>query len=128
MATTTKGIRLAPSELARVQYLRASYPETTTEAELIKLATVRGLMLLESEVAASGGGLPTGVTEADLASVILPRILPTVLWLARMGRLDLAGVTSSVPSRHTPDRRDDEPGDLDLGAAQDISDLGSDFL
>jgi len=132
-ATTSKGVRLTPRELERVQRLRAFYPEAASESDLLKLATVRGLMLMEAEVTASGGGLPAGMTEDDLAAVILPRILVAVTWLARLGRLPLvlASASAITPSNAvTTDSigEHDQLETLDLTAADDIGGLGGDFL
>lgn len=130
-ATTTKGVRLTPKELERVNRLRAFYPEASSESELIKLATVRGLLLLEAEVAASGGGISTGMTEGDLASVILPRILPALTWLSRLGRLPhLLAAPITHSNSVTGDRIEPEDAhdELDLSAAGDIGELGGDFL
>ena len=134
-ATTSKGVRLTPRELERVHRLRAFYPEAASESDLLKLATVRGLMLMEAEVTASGGGLPAGMTEDDLAAVILPRILVAVTWLARLGRLPLLvasanarAITSSNAVTTDSIGEHDQLETMDLTAADDIGGLGGDFL
>jgi len=134
-ATAPKSVRYSADELARLGRLRRFYPEADNEADMIRFATQRGLVLMEAEVAAVGGGMPKGMTEDDLASIILPRILAALTWLSRLGRLPflVSGsgmqsntVTSDSIGLQTPDH---EPLDeLDLSAADDIGGLGGDFL
>lgn len=129
--TFVKSVRLQPSEVARFARLKRFFPEAASESDLIKLATVRGLALLEAEVAASGGGLPQGVAEDDLAAVILPRILPALTWLVRLGRLPYLFAGAPLPVvGHQTDRtgQSDALDPIDLRAAADIDGLGGDFL
>ncbi len=144
--TTSKGVRLTPHELERLNRLRPFFPEAATEAEMIRFATQRGLALMEAEVAASGGGMPSGIREEDLATIILPRIIVTVLWLTRIGRLD--GVAPAPVSGGTidattidattidattidadaPQETEEEAFVIDPSAAGDIDALGGEFL
>lgn len=133
--TSPKTVRYAQGELVRLDRLRQFYPEAANEADMIRLATQRGLVLMEAEVAASGGGLPKGMTEEMLASVILPRILSAVTWLARQGRFPQLFMTPVSHSDNVTGDRIEPPGnpedtldELDISAANDISDLGGDVL
>lgn len=129
--TSVKSVRLLPQEVERFARLKRFYPEAASESDMIKLATVRGLALLEAEVAASGGGVSKGMTEEDLAAVILPRILPALTWLARMGRIPHLFATPITDSnavicdRNEADTALDE---IDPSAADDIGGLGGDVL
>ncbi|WP_322489378.1 hypothetical protein [Chloroflexus sp.] len=134
-ATSPKNVRYSAADLARLDRLRQFYPEAANEADMIRLATQRGMVLMEAEVAAAGGGLPKGMTEDMLASVILPRILSALTWLAQQGRLPhvfVAPITS--PNTVTSDRLEHSEDEhesldkLDLGAINDIDQLGGDFL
>lgn len=134
-ATSPKNVRYSATDLARLDRLRQFYPEAANEADMIRLATQRGMVLMEAEVAAAGGGLPKGMTEDMLASVILPRILSALTWLARQGRLPHLFAAPVVSSNSVTDDRleretsDQDPLDeLDLGAISDIDQLGGDFL
>lgn len=129
--TSVKSVRLLPQEVERFARLKRFYPEAASESDMIKLATVRGLALLEAEVVASGGGVSKGMTEEDLASVILPRILPALTWLARMGRLPhLLAAPIPASKAVTDDRKeaDNALDEIDPNAADDIGGLGGDFL
>lgn len=130
--TTTKGIRLTPAELHRAARLRDFFPEVGEEAELHKLVFLRGLLLLEAEVAGAGGGTPPGISEAELGTIVLPRILAVLQLLGRLGKIPplLGAGDWSPPSL---EQRLDAPleqvdGAIDATAAQDIERIGSDFL
>ncbi len=130
-ATTPKSLRLSADDIERFARIQRYYPEAGSESELIKLAAIRGLSLMEAEVAGSGGGLPKGMTEEDLASVILPRILTVLTWLSRLGRLPhLFAAPIPASNAVTDDRKeaDNALDEIDPNAADDIGGLGGDFL
>jgi len=128
-ATTPKSLRLSADELARFARLQRYVPEATSESALLKLAALRGLALLEAEVAGAGGGVPPGMTEEEVASVILPRILTVVTWLARRGRLPMLGPAPAARPELAPDAEEHPAlAAIDPTAAADLDGLGGDLL
>jgi hypothetical protein len=127
--TTVKGIRLTAQEVRRAGRLRAFFPEAGEEADFNKLVYLRGLVLLEAEVAGAGGGLPPGQTEESLSTIILPRILSVLGLLGRVGKLPQ--VYPLVPPTERTETAGANEGELtiDPSAADDVAGLGGgDFL
>lgn len=127
--TMVKGLRLTPAELRRASRLRPFFPEAGTEADFTRLIYLRGLLLLEAEVAGAGGGAPPGQREADLAAIVLPRILAALQLLERAGRLPhpAGGPPPTTPGASAQGETVEPP--IDPQAADDVSGLGgSEFL
>lgn len=125
--TTVKGVRLTPQELKRAERVRGFYPEATEEAAFTRLVYLRGLLLIEAEVAAAGGGLPPGHSAASLAALAMPRVLPALQLLAAQGVLPGLVVVAGAPL--PPPAGDGELIDIEASAADDVADLGAaDFL
>lgn len=126
-----KSVRFGLEELRRLERLRRFFPEATNEADLIRIAFQRGLILMEAEVAGAGGGVADGLTEEQLAVIALPRMFSALNWLGRLGYLPHLAM---APPMSAPTRIADsvEPNvdtlAFDPAAADDIGGLGGDFL
>lgn len=88
--TQTKGIRLTEAEVARARALAPLHPAASSEAELLRVIFVRGLLVEEAGLAATGV-VPMGMTEAQLAAGVLAPVLAALQFLNRVMALAAPG-------------------------------------
>jgi hypothetical protein len=127
--TTPKTIRLTREELERVQDLLPHFPEASTEAELLRQATLLGLQVLAAQAPDLAGYAP-----AQLASLLRYRIV---------GALDLLIDQQALPALHRliaereqraalrareNEVETEEAPPIDEAVAEELSELGTDFL
>jgi hypothetical protein len=119
--TQTKGIRLTEAEVARARQLAPLHPSAASEAELLCIIFLRGLLLEEAGLAAMGV-LPAGLTEAQLAAGVLSPVLTALQFLNRAGVVGLAAPAAALEEVAA------SVEGLDEAAAEDVSGLGGAFL
>jgi hypothetical protein len=127
--TFPKTIRLTREELERVQDLLPHFPEASTEAELLRQATLLGLQVLAAQAPDLAGYAP-----AHLASLLRYRLV---------GALDLLIDQQALPALHRliaereqraaliareGEAETEEAPPIDEVVAEELSELGTDFL
>src|SRR5262245_23030875 len=81
--TVTKGIRLTEDELTRVRNLLPQYPECSSEAELLRQATLLGVYVLAAQ--AIGQPAHAGYQPGELVALLKYRVLPAIDFLFEQG-------------------------------------------
>src|SRR5919204_5630276 len=81
--TVTKGIRLTEDELAHVRNLIPQYPECSSEAELLRQATLIGVYVLAAQ--ATGHPAHGGYQPGELVALLKYRVLPAIDFLFEHG-------------------------------------------
>lgn len=116
MKTVPKGIRITRQEEQLVQRLLPCFPECTSEADMLRQGAVVGLHILAAQVEGLGGYKP-----AELVAMLKYRVLPAITFLVEHNALP-ALFCQQVPVA--------QPHALtvDDTAADDLADLGTDFL
>jgi hypothetical protein len=126
--TFPKTIRMTAEELERAQDLLPHHPEVSSEAELLRLATLLGLQVLAAQAPDLAGYDP-----AALAGLLRYRLV---------GALDLLIDQQALPTLHRliaereqraalhargSEAEAEEPP-INEAAAEELSELGTDFL
>jgi hypothetical protein len=131
--TTTKGVRLTDVELQRVEQLRAHFPEYSSDADLLRHATLLGVMVLATYVPQPEVPPYANYRPEDLVALLKPRLMPAIDFLIERGALP------KVFPRQTADDlqvraiagTQQEQGDevaIDEAVAGDLEGLGSHFM
>lgn len=131
--TTTKGVRLTDDELQRVEQLRAHFPEYSSDADLLRHATLLGVMVLATYVPQPEAPPYANYRPEDLVALLRPRLMPAIDFLIERGALP------RVFPRHAADdlqmraiaATQPEPDTevaIDEAVAGDLEGLGSGFM
>jgi len=128
--TVSKGIRLTEAELEHVRKLLPQYPECASEAELLRQATLIGLYVLAAQ--ATGQPAYGGYRPDELVALLKYRVLPAIDFLFEQDafpalyRLRAASSAGAEPS--TPEARGSTGTQIVAEAADELGDLGTDFM
>jgi len=131
--TTTKGVRLTEDELQRVEELRAHFPEHSSEAELLRHATLLGVMVLATHAPQPDQTPYANYRPDELVALLKPRLMPAIDFLVEHGALPRVFPMQAVDGLPTPamavtDQRQDDPPAIDEAIAGDLEGLGSGFM
>jgi len=131
--TTTKGVRLTNDELQRVEQLRAHFPEYSSDADLLRHATLLEVMVLATYVPQPEAPPYAHYGPDDLVALLKPRLMPAIDFLIEHGALP------NVFPRHAADDlqmraiagtqpEHDDAAAIDEAVAGDLEGLGSHFM
>lgn len=121
-----RSIRVPNQILEIADQLLPLFPEATSQADLLRLAVMRGIAFMQAEAAAAGHHLEVAQSKATLYRTLLP----VILWMAREGYFaDLFAVQAKEsPQGQQGKRGAPRSEDIDGQAADDMAGLGADFL
>lgn len=131
--TTTKGVRLTDDELQRVEQLRAHFPEHSSEAELLRHATLLGVMVLATHAPQPDQTPYVNYRPDDLVALLKPRLMPAIDFLIERGALPKVFPRQAADGLQlraiavTQQGQDDAPA-IDEAVAGHLEGLGSDFM
>jgi hypothetical protein len=122
-----RSIRVPHQILEIADRILPLFPEATSQADLLRLAVMRGISLMQAEAAAAGHNLDD---VAPLKATLYRTLLPVILWMVREGYFaDLFAVQAKdSPQGQQGKRGVPRSEDIDGQAADDMAGLGADFL
>ena len=131
--TTTKGIRLTEDELQRVEQLRAHFPEHNSAAELLRHATLLGVMVLATHAPQPEQTPYANYRPDELVALLKPRLMPAIDFLVEHGALlkvfpKQVGDGLPTPAMAVMHQGQDDPPAIDEAAAGHLEGLGSGFM
>jgi hypothetical protein len=123
------GLRITKQDEALLDGVRPLLPEAASEGELAYRLWRRGLEVTLAEAVSLGVAPPPGITEAELSSLVIQRLLLSVPLLRRTGKLALLGIEASGSPRETslmgtPRVAGTATDEIDEAAATAVVDLG----
>ncbi len=127
MGRINKGLRLPQDLLARAAHLRSYHPEYETEAAMLNAMLYRGLLILEVEALLGGGAPPSGYTTQQIVAMALPKILPALQFMMKMGVLPLPIAAGNGGAEGNNERVEAEEA-IDMQTSEELGRLGSHFL
>src|SRR5262245_24950566 len=128
--TVTKGIRLTEDELTRVRNLLPQYPECSSEAELLRQATLLGVYVLA--VQATGQPAYGGYQPGELVALLKYRVLPAIDFLFEQGAYPTLywarEVAAAPPPVSEVTGSDSMSTQIIPDSSAFLSELGTDFM